>query len=84
MEPIEAAFSWSENDRWWFARVTWKCSVCGRRNCELKKGPGQMVSVLPLEMECTQQHKTLVMPYHWRELYLKLPGWKELAEKVAA
>ena len=68
MEPIEAAFSWGEGDNGWFARITWKCSICGRRNCELKKGPGTLSSALPLEMECKQHHKTLVMPYHWNEL----------------
>ena len=68
MEPIEAAFSWGGDNERWFARITWKCSICGRRNCELKKGPGPLSSALPLEMECKQHHKTLVMPYHWKEL----------------
>jgi hypothetical protein len=34
----------------------------------MKKGPGHMASALPLEMECKQCHKTMVMPYHWKEL----------------
>ena len=68
MEPIEAAFSWGEHDDSWFARVTWKCPVCGRRNRELMKGPGHMASVLPLEMGCKRGHKAMVMPYHWNEI----------------
>jgi hypothetical protein len=81
---MEAAFSWGGDEQSWFARITWKCSVCGRRNCELKKGPGPLASALPITMKCKQDHETLVMPYHWRELYAKLPGWKELSDKVAA
>jgi hypothetical protein len=72
MEPIlEAAFSYGEHDNSWHARITWKCPVCGRRNRLVKTGPGRMAAALPLEMACKHGHKTLVMPYHWKELQPK-------------
>jgi len=65
MVPIEAAFSWGEGDNGWFARVTAnKCPVCGRGILELKKGLGHMVNNVPLEIECKNHHKFLVVP--WR------------------
>jgi len=68
MEPIEAAFSWGEGDNGWFARVTAnKCPVCGRRTCELKKGPGHLVNNLPLTIECKNHHKILVVPWRFQE-----------------
>jgi len=63
MEPIEAAFSWGGDEQSWFARITWKCFICGRRNCELKKGQGPLTSALPITMQCKQGHETLVKPY---------------------
>ncbi len=63
MEPIEAAFSWGGDEQSWFARITWKCFICGRRNCELKKGPGKLKDSLPLKMICKLKHETLVKPY---------------------
>jgi hypothetical protein len=68
METIEAAFSWSGSDDHWFARITWKCPVCGRRNCELMRGPGPLGSSLPIKMKCKHGHETLVMPYYWNEV----------------
>ena len=64
---IEAAFSSGDLDRSWFARITWKCAICGRRNCEMMKGPEQMSSALPIEVKCKHGHKTLVVPYRWKE-----------------
>jgi hypothetical protein len=78
MEPIEAAFSWGEHGDGvgtpvtsWHARITWRCSICGRRNCELKKGPGPLASALPITMKCKQGHETSVVPYQWKELQPK-------------
>jgi hypothetical protein len=67
-EPIEAAFSSTSSEERFFARITWKCPVCGRRNCELKNGPGPLASALPITMKCKQGHETLVVPYRWSEL----------------
>jgi hypothetical protein len=64
---FEAAFSWGGDDNGWFARITWKCSICGRRNCELMKGPGPISSALPIEVTCKQKHKIWVVPYRWKE-----------------
>jgi hypothetical protein len=66
MGPLEAAFNWSENaiDNRWFARVTWKCPMCGRRNVVLEKGPGRMP--VPLKVRCKLGHETVVVPYRQR------------------
>ncbi len=63
MEPIEAAFSWGEHDDSWFARVTWKCPTCGKRNNLLKTGTGKLKDALPLTVKCKLGHETLVKPY---------------------
>ena len=62
---VEAAFSWGENeiDNRWFARVCWKCPVCGRRNSVLEKGPGKMP--VPLKVKCKNKHECRVQPYGW-------------------
>ncbi len=63
-EPIlEAAFSYGEHDNTWHARVTWKCPVCGRRNNQLKTGPGTLKESLPLTVGCKLGHEALVKPY---------------------
>lgn len=64
-EPVEAAYSWSENkiDNNWFARVTFKCPICGRRNVVLEKGPGKMP--VPLTVKCKNKHECRVIPYRW-------------------
>jgi len=72
MEPIEAAFSCGEYDNEWFARITWKCPVDGRRNCKLLKGAGRLKDALPIKVFCKHGHETAVMPYHWAELQ---PKW---------
>jgi hypothetical protein len=77
-KPIEAAFSFGEfceseqailaniPDRW-SARITWKCPVDGRRNCELIRGEGCVKAAIPVKVKCKHGHETLVMPYRWPE-----------------
>ena len=62
-EPIEAAFSYGELDKTWFARITWKCPICGRRNNVMKKGPGTLKENLPITVTCKNGHDCLVKPY---------------------
>ena len=66
-EPMEAAFLYGENSEGWHARVTWKCRMCGRRNCRLEKGPGKLGDVLPLKVKCKLGHDTSVVPYRFPE-----------------
>jgi hypothetical protein len=80
MEPIkpieiaamEAAVQSGGDDEYWFARITWKCPICGRRSRVLKTGGssvrlstghGQEELQFPMEVICKQGHKTLVKPY---------------------
>ena len=75
MEPLEAAFQHGEydldiNEPKWFARITFKCRVCGRRNSQLLKGLGTMP--LPLKVKCKFGHETVVVPYRWYEEHPEL------------
>jgi hypothetical protein len=63
MEPIEAAFFWGEYDEQFFARITYKCPICGRRNRVLKTGAGKLKKNLPIKVTCKLGHETLVEPY---------------------
>ena len=65
-QPIEAAFSSGETPEGWYARVTFKCLICGRRNAVLLKGLGKMP--LPLDIECNDGHKTQVVLYRWNKI----------------
>jgi hypothetical protein len=66
---IEAAFLFVGDEAKWLARITYKCPICRRRNYVLKRSrnEGPMKDHLPLEVECKQGHKTLVVPYRWNE-----------------
>ena len=68
VEPLECAFLFGDTaDRGWWARVTFKCPVCGRRNSKAVNGPGKMADALPLTVICKNKHETLVIPYRWNE-----------------
>jgi len=65
-EVVEAAFTWGEYSEGWFARITFPCSVCGRRNRQVLQGVEQKMP-LPLEVKCQFGHTTQVVPYRWNE-----------------
>jgi len=69
--PIEAAFFFGENDNSWHARITWKCAICGRRNCKMEKGPGKLGDSLPLKVLCKFGHESEVVPYRYPEGFNK-------------
>jgi len=62
-EPMEAACLFGGNTQEWFARFTWKCPVCGRRNQKLIKGTGVFEEQLPITVVCKFGHQTPVKPY---------------------
>lgn len=74
VQVVEAAFSMGQLDDWWFARITWKCPVDGRRNCELIKREGRIVDAIPITMKCKFGHECQVVPYHYEEMR---PKWSK-------
>jgi hypothetical protein len=70
--PIEGAFSHGEYDvdiqqPKWYARVTWRCPICGRRNSKMFDGKGKFAAAMPLKVRCKVGHDTEVVPYRWNE-----------------
>jgi len=63
LEPLEAACLFGGDAEEWFARFTWKCPVCGRRNQKLVKGTGEFEEQLPIKVACKLGHDTPVRPY---------------------
>jgi hypothetical protein len=62
-KTIECAFFHTEHSGEWFATVTWKCPVCGRRNRVRTKGPGKLMDSVPIKVKCKLGHETPVKPY---------------------
>jgi hypothetical protein len=62
-EPIEAAFFYGETEPGWWARITWKCSTCGKRGHKLVTGTGKFAANLPIKVTCKKGHETAVKPY---------------------
>jgi DNA-directed RNA polymerase subunit RPC12/RpoP len=68
MEPIEAAFLFIGDKDAWHARITYKCSECGRRNYVLQNGKTKSLDdSLPLTVKCKLGHETVVVPYRWNK-----------------
>jgi len=67
MEPIECAVSSGEIGDGWFARVTAKCPICGRRTVELLKGKRKLADAWPQKITCKNSHEFEVVPYRWKE-----------------
>jgi len=61
-EVIEAAFSYGEHEHGWYAKITFKCGTCGRRNRQVLQGTEPQMP-LPLVVTCKFGHTTLVKPY---------------------
>jgi len=65
-EVIEAAFSYGEHEHGWYAKITFKCGTCGRRNRVVLQGVEQKMP-LPQTVKCKYEHETNVVPYRWCE-----------------
>jgi len=64
-DPTECAFSGGEFDDGWFARVTAKCPICGRRTVEMLKGKGTLSEAWPQTIKCKNRHEFEIVPYKW-------------------
>jgi hypothetical protein len=49
----------------WYARVTAKCPVCGRRTSQMLTGKGKLDDAWPQKIVCRNHHEFEVVPYRW-------------------